>query len=73
MSTTSYNRPTTQELLPCPFCGGEVSIIEGEESAYVQCMNVKMHRALWFDGDNNAAEEVREEWNRRTDTGGRQP
>lgn len=25
-----------------------------------------MHRALWFEGDNNAANEVREQWNRRT-------
>lgn len=53
------------ELKPCPFCGGEAKIVEGEESAYVQCLDVKMHRALWFDGDNNAANEVTEQWNRR--------
>ena len=55
----------SEELLPCPFCGGEARIIEGEESAYVQCQNRKMHRALWFDGDNDAANEVREQWNCR--------
>lgn len=49
----------------CPFCGGEAEIVEGDESAYVQCIQVKMHRALWFEGDNNAAGEVREQWNRR--------
>lgn len=53
------------ELLPCPFCGGEVHIVVGDESAYVQCREVKMHRALWFSGDNNAEDEVRQEWNRR--------
>ena len=53
------------ELRECPFCGGEASIIEGEESAYVQCQSMKMHRALWFDGDNDAANVVREQWNRR--------
>jgi len=52
-------------LLPCPFCGGPAKIVEGEESAYVQCLNMKMHRALWFDGDNNAANEVAEQWNTR--------
>jgi len=52
-------------LAPCPFCGGQAKIIEGEESAYVQCLDVKMHRALWFDGDNNAANEVAEQWNKR--------
>lgn len=56
----------TDELLPCPFCGGNARIVEGEESAYVQCDAMKMHRALWFDGDNDAANEVREQWNRRT-------
>ena len=56
------------DLLPCPFCGGSARIVEGEESAYVQCEKVKMHRAIWFDGDNNAADEVREQWNRRTAT-----
>ena len=54
------------ELLPCPFCGGEAVVVEGDESAYVQCRNVKMHRAMWFSGDNTAAEQVAEQWNRRT-------
>jgi hypothetical protein len=53
------------DLLPCPFCGGPARIVEGDESAYVQCTDMKMHRALWFQGDNNAADEVREQWNRR--------
>lgn len=52
-------------LLPCPFCGGEARLVEGEESAYVQCREVKMHRAMFFDGDNDAANTVAEAWNRR--------
>ena len=55
------------ELKPCPFCGGEAIIITGEECAYVQCQEVKMHKALWYDGDNAAADEVAEQWNRRAD------
>ncbi len=54
-----------ESLLPCPFCGSEVRMIEGEESAYIQCLGVKMHRAIWFSGDNCAADEVREQWNIR--------
>jgi hypothetical protein len=56
----------TPELKPCPFCGGEARIVEGEESAYVQCTQVKMHVAIFYDGDNNAANEVAEQWNRRS-------
>lgn len=58
----------SENLKPCPFCGGEAVIVEGEESAYVQCLTMSMHRALWFDGDNAAADEVREQWNRRAHT-----
>lgn len=53
------------DLLPCPFCGGDARLVEGEESAYVQCREVKMHRAMFFDGDNDAASVVAGEWNRR--------
>ena len=55
------------ELKPCPFCGGGVRLVESNdgEDAYIQCREVKMHRAMWFDGDNNAANEVAEQWNRR--------
>jgi len=53
------------ELRPCPFCNGPAKIIEGEETAYVQCLDMKMHRALWFAGDNNAANEVADQWNTR--------
>lgn len=54
-------------LKPCPFCGGEAEVREGPdgESAYVQCLMVKMHRAIWLDGDNNAANDAADEWNRR--------
>lgn len=58
----------TVELKPCPFCGGAARIVEGEECAYVQCEQVKMHRAIWFDGDNDAANEVADQWNRRAPT-----
>ena len=57
--------PLREALAPCAFCGGPAEIIEGDESAYVQCLDVKLHRALWFEGDNTAAEIVREHWNRR--------
>ena len=54
-------------LKPCPFCGGEAMVVEGRdgESAYVQCVMMKMHRAIWVDGDNNAANDAADEWNRR--------
>ena len=57
-------------LRPCPFCGSEAEVVEGPdgESAYVQCLGVKMHRALWCDGDNNVANDVAEEWNKRVQT-----
>jgi len=48
----------------------EVSLLtEGAdgESAYAQCMGAKWHRALWCDGDNNAANDVAAEWNKRSD------
>lgn len=53
--------------LPCPFCGGEAVVLEGEECAWVQCLDMKMHRAMFVDGDNNAAAEALEQWNRRAD------
>jgi len=53
--------------LPCPFCGGEAVVMEGEECAWVQCLDMKMHRAMFVDGDNNAAAEALEQWNRRAD------
>ena len=52
-------------LLPCPFCGGEAELREGEECAYVQCLDVKAHRGPFVDGDNNAAAEAVEMWNYR--------
>ena len=55
----------TEPLKPCPFCGGRARIVIGEECAYVQCEDMKMHRALWLDGDNAVADEVAEQWNRR--------
>ena len=55
------------ELKNCPFCGGEAKLIEGEECAYVQCLQVKCHRGPFVDGDNAAADEAVEHWNRRTD------
>lgn len=58
---------TTPALKPCPWCGGSAYLVEGEECAYVQCEDMKMHRALWLDGDNAVANEVAEQWNRRAD------
>lgn len=61
---------TSIKLKPCPFCGDEAEVVEGPdgESAYVQCQGAKWHRAIWFSGDNNAADEVAREWNRRART-----
>lgn len=58
-------REAEKALEPCPFCGGAAEIMTGDESAWVQCVEVKMHRAMFFSGDNNAAEVVRDQWNRR--------
>lgn len=54
-----------EALKPCPHCGGEAVLVEGEECAYVQCLDMKMHRSMFVDGDNNAAAEAKEQWNRR--------
>ncbi len=58
---------TAPELKPCPFCGGEASLITGDECAYVQCLDVKMHRGPFIDGDNDAVSEAAAAWNRRAD------
>ena len=58
---------TAPKLLPCPFCGGEATLIEGDECAYVQCLQVKNHRGPFVDGDNAAADEAISAWNTRTD------
>lgn len=55
------------ELKPCPFCGGKVKLVEGDEAAYIQCMNVSGHRAIPLTGDNAIADEVVEMWNTRAD------
>ena len=59
------------DLLPCPFCGGEAILIEGDESAYVQCLDVSCHVGPFFDGDNDASNSAVAEWNRRSDTAAR--
>lgn len=58
----------TVSLLPCPFCGGQAELREGEECAYVQCLVTKMHRGPFIDGDNNAADEAIAAWNTRIST-----
>lgn len=62
---------TTQPIVleqPCPFCGFECELVESAdgEAAYVQCVGVKFHRMLWLDGDNNAANDVREAFAQRS-------
>ena len=59
----------TVKLKPCPFCGDEAIVIEGDERAYIQCLGMKMHRAMFVDGDNNAANDAIEQWNRRATSG----
>jgi len=55
----------TETLKPCPFCGGEAHTIKGDETVWVQCTQVKMHRLI-VSGDNNAEAEAIAAWNRRT-------
>lgn len=54
------------DLRECPFCGGEAILIEGDESAYVQCLDVSCHIGPFFDGDNDASNCAIAEWNRRS-------
>ena len=54
------------DLKPCPFCGGEAELTEGEECAQVQCLEQSWHRGPFADGDNNASAEAIAAWNTRT-------
>ena len=63
---TTPDHTLAARLAPCPFCGGEATLIEGDECAYVQCLQVKNHRGPFVDGDNAAADEAVTAWNTRT-------
>lgn len=45
---------------------GEATLKEGDECAYVQCTYSKFHKGPFVDGDNNAANDAADEWNRRS-------
>lgn len=53
------------ELAPCPFCGGEAELREGDECGYVQCLSASYHKGPFLYGDNNAAAEAIAAWNTR--------
>lgn len=67
LSASEAEMEGVEGLKPCPFCGGEARLIEGAdgESAFIQCLMMSAHKAIFFDGDNNAANDVVEQWNRR--------
>ncbi len=56
----------TDELKPCPFCGGEAELMTGEECAQVQCLKMKFHLGPYVWGDNDASMEAIAAWNTRT-------
>jgi hypothetical protein len=56
---------TAPNLKPCVFCGGDVKLVEREESAFIQCLKVSGHRAIFLQGDNAISDEVVEMWNTR--------
>jgi hypothetical protein len=53
------------QLKPCPFCGGDAKLKTREELAYIQCVNVEIHRAMFVDGADDA--KAIAAWNTRTD------
>jgi hypothetical protein len=60
--------PEGDELLPCPFCGGEPKLVEVEPSGYVvECKNGACNAStnIRFSCGEDARPLVREQWNRR--------
>ena len=62
-------RRISNELKPCPFCGGEAEIIYCEDSCchsqmrYIRCPNLDCNAEVWQDKDSIKA------WNNRQDKG----
>jgi hypothetical protein len=53
--------PAAQELLPCPFCGGRASLINGGPgNVFIKC-NICLACS-----DDGLAERITKSWNRRT-------
>jgi hypothetical protein len=73
---------SSEELLPCPFCGGEAILNEGDGKFYVACLKLEPgalpHRKCFatlgenYDRDAmpdhmyHSAEDATRAWNRRT-------
>lgn len=60
----------TESLKPCPFCGGEASIIAVKEASnvggfVVQCGSCEASTRVWFPAKDPVDRILREAWNRR--------
>ena len=60
--------PTSDELLPCPFCGGEAVVRRGNVSKlyYVRCSNIECAALPITDGFSTEGQAARA-WNRRAE------
>jgi hypothetical protein len=59
-----------KELKPCPFCGGEAEVFDGNFFTFIKCkLCFVSTKAVAIEKNNKgkARREVEELWNRRTD------
>lgn len=55
----------TEELKPCPFCGGEVMLILSKDAlAFIECKKCGV-RVDWHDRELHESKVDLEAWNRR--------
>ncbi len=60
----------SEELKPCPFCGGEAAIVYDINSVYVKCIKCHCQTIAMVSSVTYCAQDcVTERWNRRDDNG----
>ncbi len=64
----------TQELKPCPFCGGEAELmtgnVRGKRYAWCECLQCGVATLGYYNGtEDERIKQARDMWNRRADDG----